>query len=118
MARFSKQFYNDDYNQGGLLFNNVNAWLQENFSELDEHVSGNDTDTSRANFSRWAKSLLMYIRTKGERTELMEKASFACAAKGEGWATAYISNMSLKFNEVVISIDDDAQAIQFKLACL
>jgi hypothetical protein len=61
---------------------------------------------------------LMYIRIKGERTELMEKASFACAAKGEGWATAYISNISLQFNEVVISIDDDAQAIQFKLACL
>jgi hypothetical protein len=118
MVRFSKQFHNDDYHKGGTLFNDVSAWLQENFSALDDTASGNDTDTTKADFSRWAKSLLMYIRTKGERTDLMEKASFACAATGDGWAIAYISNISLKFNEVVISIDDDAQAVQFKLACL
>jgi hypothetical protein len=101
------------------LFNESNGWLQEFIGPLTESISGSsDTNFDAKDFSKWAKSLLGCIRIRGERTELMEHAVFACCSYGENWKASYLSGYVAgeRMSEVVIVIDDDAQAVQYTLA--
>jgi hypothetical protein len=102
-------------------FNASNGWLQEFVGPVTDTISGSSTiDTENISLSKWAKSLLGYIRIRGERTELIENSNFACCAYGEKWKTAYLSGHvdCESVCEVVIIIDDDAHAVQFALTDL
>lgn len=121
MERFAKLFNESDRVAARDAFNAISAWVQEHISPIVETSSGNSSSlVNQADYSKWAKSLLMYLRTKGERTDLMENALYVCCAAGDGWRTAYLSGHinGKHITEVVASIDNDAQAVQCKLACL
>jgi len=122
MPLICREFRTDAYQEGMDFFNNANAWLQEFIGPVLDTISSSEARSvgDKIEFSKWAKCLLFNIRLRGERSDLLDGASFSCNVTGEGWKSSYLSghldNMSRC--EVVIEIENEAQAVQFSLTDL
>jgi hypothetical protein len=122
MTKICREFRAETYIQGMDFYNNANAWLQDFVGPVIDTLSGSEANGigDVAEFSKWAKCLLFSMRLRGERTALVDDASFCSNASGEGWKSSYMSGRidGRASSEVIIVIDNEVQAVQFSLTDL
>jgi hypothetical protein len=122
MAIIFREFRSGSYREGMDFYNNANAWLQDFVGPVTDTMSSSEARScgDMMEFSKWAKCLLFNIRLRGERSQLLQDASFCCNAFGSGWKSSYLSAHMEKtaICEVIIEIENEAQAVQFSLTDL
>jgi hypothetical protein len=103
-------------------FESAVNWLTENVG-LRDHFdsSGADRLVNTNDYGKFAGCLLHFMRTHGARLDRMDEATYAEYAVGDGWSIAYLCSENEQehlFTDLVVSVDDDTQAVQLKLTLL